>query len=267
MNELSRKKVKEVIDSNKRAIKNPAPKKALETYPDILKRDVVASKIGIEYKIIILEKRLNELLPYIKNIKKYIKDITEETFLCAVYLLMSNVSQNWNSLISLAKEGDYGSFAFVRLIKEGIALSDLLVLDFQKNKRKNLEKWFSGEILGHSPTRTAHNEFMKENGTEEEYKFVEEANSTMYFIESQNIHSGYAAMLERISPYTKDFDYSGRTQYHRTNCGLDYALGAIDAMNISLKFVYADLLKDMNGFKQLDDILIKYSRYRQTRHH
>jgi len=98
---------------------------------------------------------------------------------------------------------------------------------------------------------------MQENGMMT--KEIEGMAKKIYHMESLVIHGSYISMLESVSPFTEDFDYDGRTQYFRTSKGLDYAKGTMDAMNISLKLVYGQLIQDGKRYKQLDEILIKYS--------
>lgn len=259
MNEETKKDKDFLIADNKRAIKNPKAKDALRENPNLVEEDKESSKMEIAIKLPLLEQYFNELLPFIKNLRNYVGDITEETFVCAVYLSLSHACQDWRSLFTLAKVGDYGSFAFVRLIKEVIAQSDLFVLNSRKSEHKNLKKWFAGEIVGHGECRDAQDKFMQENGmTADEIKDMAKR---IYHMESLLIHGSYISMLESVSPFTEDFDYDGRTQYFRTSKGLDYAKGTMDAMNISLKLVYGQLVGDKEKYEQLDKILTKYSAW------
>lgn len=259
MNEKTKKDKAFLIADNRRAIKSLEAKKALKEDPNLIEKDKERSRMEIALKLPTLEQYFSELLPFIKNLRGYVQDITEETFICAVYLSLSHACQDWKSLFSLARNGDYGSFAFVRLIKEAIALSDLFVLDSRKNKHKHLSEWFKGEIVGHGACRIAQDEFMQEGGmVVDEMKNIA---SHIYQMESLVIHGSYISMIESVSPFTEDFDYDGRTQYSRTNNGLDYAKGVMDAMNINLKLVYGQLIGDKEKYEQLDKILTKYSAW------
>lgn len=248
-----------LIADNRRAIKSLEAKKALAENPNLIEEDKERSKMEIALKLPALEQYFNELLPFIKNLRSYVQDITEETFVCAIYLALSHACQDWRSLFSLARNGDYGSFAFVRLIKDAIALSDLFVLDARKNESKHLKEWFSGEIVNHGAFRVAQDEFMQESGLEADV--MKNMASHIYQMESLVIHGSYISMIESISPFTEDFDHEGRTQYFRTSKGLDYAKGTMDAMNISLKLVYGQFVGDKEKYEQLDKILIKYSAW------
>lgn len=257
MNEDSKKDIAFLISDNRRAIKNPLAKEAFKRNPNIISQDTEKSKQEIQQILPLLENHFRELLPFIKDLKGYVSDITEETYICAIYLLLSHASQDWISLFNLAKIGDYGSFAFIRLIKEVTALSDLFTLDFTKKEKKNIEKWFSGGIIGHAICREARNEFVGKDGMVSDDK-MKKMDTKIYQMESLVVHGSYVTMLESVSPFTEEFDFDGRTQYFRTSKGLLYAKGTMDAMNITLKFVYGFIIKDNRKYKQLDDILVKY---------
>lgn len=246
-----------LIADNRRAIKNPKTKEVLRENPSLVEKDRDLSVREIKLKLPVLEQYFNELLPFVKELRSQIADITEETHICAVYLLLAHACQDWNSLFNLARIGDYGSFSFIRLIKESIAQSDLIVLDSRTNERKNIDKWFKGEIIGHEACRTAQDNFMQASGLPS--GVIKDMAKRIYHMESLSIHGSYVSMLESVSPFTEDFDYGGRTQYFRTSKSLDYAKGTMDAMSISLKLVYLYLVKDEKKYDELDKILNKYT--------
>ena len=258
MNRDAKEKVNFLINDNKGAIKNPLPKLALKANSNLLVQDLERSKKTIAEILVVVENYYKELAPFIINLRKNVNDITEETHICAVYLLMSHAVQDWKAAFLLARNGDIESWVFIRLIKESIALADLFVLEFRKGERKYIDKWFSGEVIGHASCREAHEEFFKEL-KENEGIDIKKMASEIYHMESFVIHSSYSTMLESVSPFTEDFDYSGRTQYSRTSTMLPYAKGSMEAVNISLKLIYLFLIKDAEAYENLDKILIKYS--------
>lgn len=263
MEEKAKEKIKFLIDDNRNAIKSLHPKKALAVSPNLLARDRERSKEEISKILSIVESHYSELVPFFRDLRQHIKDITEETHICAVYLLLSHALQDWKSSFLLAKNGDIGSWVFIRLIKESIALADLFVLESRMGEKKYIDKWFSGGIIGHAACREAHEKFFKENQRNENIDIKKMA-SEIYQMESLVIHSSYNTILESISPFTEDFDYDGRTQYFRTSKALLYAKGTMDATNISLKLVYLFLVKDAERYKSIDNILIKYSKPNET---
>lgn len=258
MNKDAKEKVKFLINDNRRAIKNPFPKLVLKANPNLLIQDREKSRKEISDTLAVIESYYGELVPFIKNLREYVKDITEETHICAVYLLMSHAIQDWKSTFLLARSGDIGSWTFIRLIKESSALADLFVLEARSNEKKYMEKWFSGEVIGHASCRDAHEKFFKEQEKNKDIDIKKMA-SEIYHMESLVIHSSYSTMLESVSHFSEDFDYDGRTQYFRTSKMLPYAKGSMESMNISLKLIYLFLIKDPGAYESLDKILVKYS--------
>ncbi|MDO8566122.1 MAG: hypothetical protein Q7S04_02995 [Candidatus Moranbacteria bacterium] len=259
MNENAKGKIEFLIQDNLRAIKSKHPKIALKADPNILEQDKKKSAEEIALTLPSLQKHLDELLPFIQNLRKHIQDITEQTHICAAYLLLARATQDWKSLLSLAEKGDIGCWSFIRLIKESVALADLFALESRGDSRKYIEKWFSGQIIGHAAYREVQTEFMRQDPSNAGID-IEAMATELYQMESLVIHASYSTMLESVSPFTEDFDYTGRTQYSRTSKALGYAHGTMVNMNIVLKSVYLFLIKDSNAYEDLDKILIKYSR-------
>lgn len=257
MDEQVKKNVKFIIEDNRRAIKSSQPKLALKADPGLLIKDQLASKQQTDAVLSKIQQQYEELLPFVKDLRKHIKDITEESPICAVYLLLSHAIQDWNSVFLLAKNGDLTLQIVVRSIKESIALVDLFVLEYRDGKSASLDKWFSGKIIGHSICRDAQEKFFAEvsGNTEIDTKSMA---TQIYQSESLAVHVSYSTMLECVSPFTEDFDFSGRTQYFRAYHATLYAKGTMDAMNIALKLVYLSLMKDSGGYESLDKILVKH---------
>lgn len=228
-------------------------------YPILLMEDKKRLQKEIEQKIHYIQSYLDEILPFILKIKKgYVKDIIEETTFCAVYLLMRYAVQNWFSVLSLAKQGDYGSLPLIRVSKEAVALSTLFVVDYHKGENTNITEWFKGEIIDHYKYRKAYSIFLPTE-TEEETLLFKKMLGRLHHIESLPVHSSYMAILENISPHTEDFDDSGTVQCSRANSGLTYAIREIEAINTSLLMIYSFLLKDFEGADQLAEINLKHN--------
>lgn len=257
MNKHAKETVEFAIKDSKRAIKSPLPKIALKQNPNLLADEQKKNEDEIAKRLDYLKKYYNELLPFIKEIKQYIKDITEETPICAAYLLLSSAARYWKSIFLLVENGDLAFQITLRTIKESLALTDLFTLEFRKNKRKNLDRWFSGEIIKHGSAREAHSDFIKEDPTNAELD-IKGLAAHIYQLESQYLHNSYAAILECISPFTEDFDFGKRTCYLRTKDALDQLKSTMDATNITLKSTYLFLIQDKEKYEKLDKILIKY---------
>jgi len=241
MQEETKDKIKNLIEDLKKRLKNPKPKKFLMFFPNTLTDTKIVKKLEINHLLAQLDNQHKELFPFVKQIKLSIGDITEQTFVCAVYLLLCRVFDNWKSIFMLSQEGKSPAIGnTIRAIKEALMQIELFSVDSSNMDRTNLDKWFSGDIIAHSIGR-------------EKFSEVKDLSKQVYSIESQISHNGYVSVLESISPYTED------TGYHRTIALLKYAIGSMETTNIAMKFVYLYIMKDKDAYQKLDEILIKYN--------
>lgn len=260
MSEFTRETTKTVIEDNKRAIKSNHPKIALKNNPNLLEEEQKLSEMMIEDTINELANQYNELVPFIKRLRDYVSDITEETHFCAVYLLLCQATVHLESLFLLAKNGSSSTMMLtVRPIKEAFALAKLFSFEFANMEDKYLKKWFSGEVVLHGVYRKKIKEFFKDM-TKEEIAYLENTSTDLYRMESLIIHSAYTSVIECISPFTEDFDFGKFTKFRRAARNLGYVIGAMDGACISLKFVYKFLLKDLDSYDQLEKILVSHTR-------
>lgn len=260
MQEQTRETIKSVIDDIKKAIKNRESKILLKKNPNFLIDQQNRNKNEIDQKLSRLRGQYTELLPFVKEIKKYIKDIAETTHVCAVYLLLCFTFQNWNSLFLLAEHGkNSATLSLIRMIKESLMLAHLFAVEFSKNKKENLDKWCSGEIIAHRIGREMMSKLFDEYSPPLNLDIdIEEREAQLYHRDSQAVHSSYAAVLECISPFTEDFDLEGYTGFHRTKSVLKYAEGTMTRTNTTLQFVYLLLLKDKDGWAALKNLMTYY---------
>lgn len=259
MQEPNRSKIKYVIASNKQAIKSSKPKAALLHNPDMLRSIQERDKLKIGLLLSRLREQYSELFPFVKKVKLHINDIIEETYVCAIYLLLCHVFDNWNSFFILAENGRSSAAGnVIRTIKEGIMQIELFSIDSLSEERTNLDKWFSGDIIRHVTGRRKVGEYFDESLPFSEVN-VKELSSQVYQIESQVSHNAYASILELVSPFTEDYDFDGYSGYHRTLAWLRYASGSLEATNIVMKMVYLMVIKDAESFKKINEILVRYS--------
>lgn len=259
MQEASKKIIEKAIISNREAIKQNGPKMDLLQNPDMLLIHNAKDKIQINLLLSQLQKQLSELLPFVKKIKLHIVDITENTHICAIYLLLCNVFDVWLSFFILAKEGKSSAAgSLIRVIKEGIMQVDLFSTEALKGDYTNLNKWFGGEIIEHGKGREKVSNFLEGNLLAQEGS-LKNLSTHIYQIESQASHNAYETILESVSPFSEDYDFDGYTEYYRTIAWLRYAVGSLEATNITLKMVYTTVINDEEAWKKLDDILIKYN--------
>lgn len=258
MQDLSRKKIQFTIESNKFAIKQKEPKVAWSREPNLRHSIQKRHKREIDELLTILQKQHVELLPFVKNIKSHIKDITESTHICAIYLLLCHIFDNWNSLFLLAENGKSAAMAnLLRMIREGNLLVHLFVTEAAAKKRTNLDKWFAGDIIGQAICRKTVSAYPAKHSPHPEID-EEKLGAHIYGIESQASHNAYIATLESVSPFTEDYDFAGYTGFYRALSWLRCMRGALSSTNIALKAVYSSVIKDKDNYKELDDILMKY---------
>lgn len=258
MQEQSRKKIEDAIKSNRQAIKRKEPKIALARDPNLLRIKHERDRILIELLLSRLRKQLSDLLPFVYKIKPHINDITETTHICAIYLLLCRVFDDWDSLFVLAKNGrSSAAGSIIRMIKEGNMLVNLFAIEFSNKDHANLDKWFSGEIVQHGIGREKMEKYF--NKYSPPTLDVKKLATHIYQIESQVSHNAYATILELVSPFTEDYDFDGYTGYHRTISWLRYAVGSLETTNIALKMVYSIVINDDGAFKKINEILIKYN--------
>lgn len=234
-----------------------------------LQKDIILSNYYTENNKeinIILSKLLsyyNEILPFVKNIRKNIHTITEQTHICASYLILQQSFQNWNSIFLLSKHGmSPGILCLLRTIKEGLDLICLFSMESHKQEAHYLHRWFAGEIIEHGKYRSELEKFY----TNENFFNIEnitnssdlKINATsIYKIDSLAVHNAYLPLVQNISPFTQDYD-TEITSYIRTLSALKYAAESMNQTTITLKTIYRFILNDREKYIQLSDILTKY---------
>ncbi len=259
MNAKAQISINKLIADNRRAIKDPRPKEALKSNPCLLDSQREQHKEAIDVSLGILQAQFNELFPIVKDLKKCVKDITGETHIIAVYLLLCRVFQHWDSFFILANHQQYSAgIILLRNIKECLSLVDVFILECSKNERVNLDKWFSGEIIRNSVCREAMSKFGDEVMPTVSQD-IKEKMTFVYSMESQEAHNSYVSTLESISPFTEDFDFAGYTNAHRMKAALSSALSCMTTTNITIKFVGTELLKDVQIALKIQGILLKYN--------
>lgn len=258
MNQRTKDATKLLIESSKTAIKNNATQQAFKLNPHLPEEIKATGVIKIKAMLPDLKNQHAEIMPFVTSIKAQISAITDQTINVAIYLLLSYNLQIWKSFFILAESGQYSAaFTLIREIKEISMQAQHLILESKKGLNNDLTKWFSGEIIAHSIGRKSTTSFIEED---EQYSDLDliSLQSFIYHMESLNAHASYVSILECISPFTKDFDHSDYTGYHRTPSVLAYAKGSMSDLNITIKLAYLFLFNDHKNYEKLDKILIKY---------
>ncbi len=259
MQEETRKKVEQVIEDNKRSIKSSRPKEAFlrnPATPQLIKEREV---LEIHELINKLRNYHAELLPFVTRLKTRINDIVEPTHICAIYLLLCHVFENWNAVFLLIENGKSAAAGnLLRMIKEAVMTVRLFSVEMAQGQRTHLDKWLSGEIITHGIGRERVSEYYDQVSPVPGVD-LKKLNTHIYQVESQASHNAYATILESISPFTEDFDFDGYTGIHRSLGWLRYAEGSLTATNIALKGVYVNLENDENLYSRVNNILNKYN--------
>lgn len=252
MQELTYQNITYVIESLKKSVKKGLPKDRWAADPNLRKSLLADHKSEIHAVLIKLRQHHKELLPFVKKIKLQISDITESSYPCALYLLLCQLFENWNSFFILIENGKSAAAAnLLRMNEEAIELVNLFTADFYAEKDANLKKWFNGKIIDQSTCR-------ERLGKSAIYPQLDQKklSAHIYQMESQASHNGYSTILESISPFTEDFDFDGYSQFFHSLTWLK--LGSLCSTNIALKGVYEFGFKSNGDFKKLDEILLKY---------
>jgi hypothetical protein len=238
-------------------IKNQEAKDAIARHPEVEIQDQKDHKQKIKEGLYILNERLHLLIPFVKKIGSKLTDITDESYLNAMYLLGCYCIQSLHSFFVLARFGQYpAALAVIRMIKETSMLMQHFTFEKMEGKDSDLKKWFGGDLVMHSAGRESTASMSEKNG---EWGMNHKAlSSYVYQIESLAPHSGYVTMLECISPFSEDFEIDGNTELYRTISTVKYANGTLTDFNVTLKGIYKLILGDMTNYKALDEILLKF---------
>lgn len=255
-----KEKIDKILVGHKRAIKNPLAKAALAHDPSLPKRDREIDGLEIQNAVKRSISQYSELLPFVKGIKKHIKDITEETVICAVYLLLCRAFQDWKSLLLLLHAGmNAPALTILRKVKEAADVAELFIMDTDKGTRTNLEKWFAGKLLTPSDTHKSRGEFGEKYDPDNSDVDLAKMKSHIYQMESQAAHNGYVSILESVSPFSEDFDFDGYTDTHYARESARHVEASMTEMALALRLTYSLLLKDGTGVEAIKGIIAKYN--------
>jgi hypothetical protein len=258
MNTHTKDLVNFLLNNIKQTIKSPDAKKALIANPSIQKELQLENELQIATYLNLLKARHQELSSYVRLLKDHISDVTDKSLLAAVYLLLSYNLHIWESLFILAPKGQYSAIlTLIRMLKEISMLAQHFVLEERQGKRIDLDRWFSGEFVNHSAGRESFSIFAKEDGAYPDLD-VKKLQAHLYQAESLTPHSAYVSVLDTVSPFTEDVDFEGYKGFSRTTSALRYANGTMTDLNLALKMVYGIVLRDSDGYMNLDEILLRY---------
>lgn len=243
--------IKKLIANHKAAIKERKGKIELKQNPQLIEEQSDKYSKEIKQELVKLREYYDALEKVTKALKGHVSDITDDQFTTAIYILATHNLQTLNSIFTLAENKGASSPSLIRVVKEINAQIDLFRMEFKKGDRRNLDEWLCGEIISHGAFRKAKADEASIALGKDKAEKLKADTLNVYRLESQMTHNSYAALLENISPYTEDFDYSGHTQHERTIHMLKYTKGTMDNFAIVLKGVFAHM---ENGDKTRDEI-------------
>lgn len=201
----------------------------------------------------------NELVPKIKELKKLVPDITDQSALCAVYLIYGKVLQTWESIFLLASRGhNFDTMEFIRSIAENLDLIHTFHLD---KSNKYLKQWFEGEIIPHGVSRKIGAEFIEKGKIKaiEEGKLSPQKMATdVYRGFSKYTHCSYGALLDCIDVFNEDFDWNRYAGAHWTLNNIHALENTMVTTLVTLKMTYM-AIADPVRFDEVNKILTDFA--------
>ena len=258
MQEEARKAISFLIADNIRRIKDPAPKEALKQDPAILAQYVASSVLRTAPLVRRLRVQHEALLPFVKQLRTHVTDIAEHTHICAVYLIACRMFDTLMTVTDLITDGRSPSVgSLLRDVEEDTMLIETFMIESFNSGHSLRDKWFAGGIVTHGEGREVADRFHKMYPVADNVDLKKLSNH-IYQMQSQGVHPTYISMLELISPFTEDYDFSDRTQRYRSIAYARFACQKMTAVNISLKGIFGLMLRDDAAYQKLNELLLKF---------
>lgn len=257
---MDKKKTDEEIKSQIleriKSIENPKAGAFYQLHPDYPKNQKEIDRIDIICLLRPLELIHQSIMPHIHRLKSLIKSITEKTPICAVYLLLGKIMQAWETIFLIAKKGkNQEVMELSRSINENLDLISLLI--FSHDVNDYLDRWFNGEIIENRKAREEIDKFINcQNLVSQESIPIYEMDTHIYRILSKYTHGSYAALLDSVDVFNKDFDFNGFAGFNYTKRNFHVLESAMVKTLLELKTLYL-FLKDDDSYKKINDMLIK----------
>lgn len=197
-----------------------------------------ATRLGQQF-----ESTFDKILPLIKRLRGRIPRITDQTNLTAVYLLLGKVSNTWRAVFSLVKEGCHQEvIELLRSINENLDLVSLFLIEGDNGP--SLRKWFDGAIIKNAKARDAIDRFFDEKRGELGLKSIpfKKAKDAVYGGLSKYSHGSYAALLDSVNVYDRDFDFDKVAGFHYTlHSSIPFIQTMLTTTIVELKHIYTEL--------------------------
>jgi len=249
---LVKQSISKNINERLETFKGKKAKYFAKIFPAFPSFEQKRDKLIIKCRLKKLEKIFFKVTPYIKDIKNLVKDVDEQTKICACYLLFWKVMRRWEVLILLARDGrNQEMLELLRSLHENL---DLIMLFTMDKEEKNLKEWFEGEIIEAWKSRECYGEFLKVRLDTGEKFPAYNAKSFIYKLFSKYTHNAYPSVWDLINPYTQEMDEDRIADYHWTRNNLDHLFTAMGTTIGQLKGFYTFLVGDYNKSDELDKI-------------
>ncbi len=250
----------EFIKGHEDAINNQQTSDYFKNFPENINLMGEQEKQRLLGELIILEKRFNLLIPYIKDTKNYISSITERTKFSACFLLFHKMLHTWEAVLILSRKGFYYEvMELSRSTSENADLAKTFILEDGDNFLIN--KWFNGEIVEHAKSRLSFEKVFNTNDFFQENFQVAKILSKIYRTMSQYTHGGYAPMLELVNVFTKDFDFDKTAGFHRLDEQINVLKSLVNNIHHTLIFFYIFLAKNKDKTEELRNLIpIEFSK-------
>jgi hypothetical protein len=231
----------------------------LRLYPDYPNQEKEKDKESVLIQVQELENYFELIFPFIKKIRSYILNVTDQNRTTACYFLFGKVSNSFRALFLLAREGlSYEVVEITRGIQEALDLAHLFL--YEEENSPNLQKWFSGDIIENSIARTAQAKFINQQSAELGLQIpfpLKEVTGHKYRLFSLYSHTAYSALLDSFDPYNRDFDFERNAGFHYMSVsGLPLVRSILETTLIALKQFYG-VVGDKPVYGELNAILLQ----------
>ena len=200
-----------------------------------------------------LQETMPSIRDLIKEVKKNIKSIDEQTKFSAVYLLLGKVFSNIEAMFILAGSGK--NLEMMEMCRSAQESLDLIILFLIDESDPLLKRWFAGATIPNKEARAAIHKFLNEDKelVGEEGIPVDKMTAHIYDIYSKYTHSSYAALLDAVDAFHEDFDFEGYSGFHYTKENFRMVQNISASLATTLKHVFLNL-KDQSNFERADKI-------------
>lgn len=246
------KSTKEAIDDWKSKLQSGHAKAAAAADPGFPERQKEKHKELLQEPLGFLRDILETIKPLVYGLRSSIEQITEETQICAIYLLFGSVISKWEAMLSLLKQGrSYEAMDQRRSLQEALDLIELFISDTSK---KHLEDWFDGKIVLNWPARNIFDRILKHTPFAKKYSAYS-AKTYIYSMMSGYTHNSYAAVSsELVDVFTEDLDRNQITGYYRSLSNSTTLKTVMESTVIQLKALFVHL-DERDKYQEADKIL------------